>query len=131
MVYVALVLFINGRSEGHINPTIGVVQELILRGEEVVYFCIEAFRERMEKTGASVRTFDDQKFIKAFISVELIDGKLYFMRYSGNLHIEIYPVGEGRFARRYSDQIHPYSIAENENGKMTFFGYIKDNTANK
>ena len=64
----ARVLFINGGSEGHINPTIGVVQELILRGEEVVYFCIEAFRERMEKTGASVRTFDDQKFIKAFMS---------------------------------------------------------------
>jgi len=62
------VLFINGGSEGHINPTIGVVRELISRGEEVVYFSIEAFRERIEKTGASVRTFDDQKFIKAFIS---------------------------------------------------------------
>lgn len=64
----ARVLFINGGSEGHINPTIGVVQELISRGEEVVYFCIEAFRERLEKTGATVRTFDDQKFMKAFIS---------------------------------------------------------------
>ncbi|MBP1963392.1 macrolide family glycosyltransferase [Paenibacillus aceris] len=64
----ARVLFINGGSEGHINPTLGVVEELISRGEEVVYFSIEAFRERIEKTGASVRTFDDQKFIKAFIS---------------------------------------------------------------
>ena len=64
----ARVLFINGGSEGHINPTIGVVQELISRGEEVVYFSIEAFRERIEKTGATVRTFDGQKFIKAFIS---------------------------------------------------------------
>ncbi|MCJ8014756.1 glycosyltransferase [Paenibacillus sp. KQZ6P-2] len=64
----ARVLFINGGSEGHINPTIGIVQELISRGEEVVFFCIEAFRERIEKTGATVRTFDDQKFIKAFIS---------------------------------------------------------------
>ncbi|MEY9979446.1 macrolide family glycosyltransferase [Lysinibacillus sp. RC79] len=62
------VLFINGGSEGHINPTIGVVQELISRGEEVVFFTIEAFRERIEKTGATVRTFDGQKFIKAFIS---------------------------------------------------------------
>ncbi|MFJ3390809.1 macrolide family glycosyltransferase [Lysinibacillus sp. NPDC086135] len=64
----ARVLFINGGSEGHINPTIGVVQELISRGEEVVFFTIEAFRERIEKTGATVRTFDGQKFIKAFIS---------------------------------------------------------------
>ncbi|RKN75828.1 macrolide family glycosyltransferase [Paenibacillus ginsengarvi] len=64
----ARVLFVNGGSEGHINPTIGVVQELISRGEEVVYFCIEAFRERIEKTGATVRTFDGQQFIQAFIS---------------------------------------------------------------
>jgi len=68
VVEMARVLFINGGSEGHVNPTIGVVQELISRGEEVVYFTIEAFRERIEKTGATVRTFDGQKFIKAFIS---------------------------------------------------------------
>lgn len=64
----ARVLFINGGSEGHINPTIEVVRELVSRGEEVVYFCIEAFRERIEMAGAVVRTFDDQKFIKAFVS---------------------------------------------------------------
>ena len=64
----ARVLFINAGSEGHINPTIAVVQELISRGEEVVYFTIEAFRERIEETGATVRTLDGQKFIKAFIS---------------------------------------------------------------
>lgn len=64
----ARVLFINGGAEGHINPTIRVVQELISRGEEVVYFTIEAFRDRIEKTGATVRTFDEGKFIKAFIS---------------------------------------------------------------
>lgn len=64
----ARVLFINGGSEGHVNPTLGVVQELVSRGEEVVYFTIEAFRERVEMTGATVRTFDGEKFIKAFIS---------------------------------------------------------------
>ncbi|KQL43959.1 glycosyl transferase family 1 [Brevibacillus choshinensis] len=79
----ARVLFINGGSEGHINPTIGVVQELISRGEEVVYFTIEAFRERMEKTGATVRTFDGQKFIEAFIS----GGRSYLLqRVNGLLH---------------------------------------------
>ncbi|PGZ96154.1 glycosyl transferase family 1 [Bacillus pseudomycoides] len=79
----ARVLFINGGSEGHINPTIGVVQELISRGEEVVYFSIEAFRERIEKTGANVRTFDGQKFLKAFIS----GGRNYLPeRINGLLH---------------------------------------------
>ncbi|QHT58856.1 glycosyl transferase family 1 [Paenibacillus lycopersici] len=64
----ARVLFINGGSEGHINPTIGVVRELVSRGDEVVYVAIEAFRERLEKAGASVLTIDGQKFIQAFIS---------------------------------------------------------------
>ncbi|HEY2420591.1 MAG TPA: macrolide family glycosyltransferase [Neobacillus sp.] len=77
------VLFINAGSEGHINPTIGVVQELISRGEEVVYFTIEDFRERIEKTGATVRTLDVQKFIKAFIS----GGRNYLLeRINGLLH---------------------------------------------
>ncbi|MDR7236557.1 macrolide family glycosyltransferase [Neobacillus drentensis] len=79
----ARVLFINAGSEGHINPTIGVVQKLISRGEEVVYFTIEAFRERIEKTGATVRTLDGQQFIKAFIS----GGRNYLPeRINGLLH---------------------------------------------
>lgn len=79
----ARVLFINGGSEGHVNPTIGVVQELISRGEEVVYFTIEDFRERMESTGATVRTIDGQKFIEAFIS----GGRSYLLqRVNGLLH---------------------------------------------
>ncbi|GIN72793.1 hypothetical protein J14TS2_32680 [Bacillus sp. J14TS2] len=65
-------------------------------------------------------------YLKDKIHVEYIDGKLYFTRFNGNLHIEIYPVGEGKFVRRHSDQSHPYSIVENENGQMTFFGYSKD-----
>ncbi|MGO0061600.1 macrolide family glycosyltransferase [Brevibacillus fluminis] len=79
----ARVLFINGGSEGHVNPTIGVVQELIARGEEVVYVTIEDFRERMEQTGATVRTFDGQNFIKAFLS----GGRNYLLeRINGLLH---------------------------------------------
>ncbi|MEH7155244.1 macrolide family glycosyltransferase [Neobacillus drentensis] len=79
----ARVLFINAGSEGHINPTIGVVEELVSRGEEVVYFTIEAFRERIERTGAIVRTIDGEKFIKAFIS----GGRNYLLeRINGLLH---------------------------------------------
>ncbi|WP_053368720.1 macrolide family glycosyltransferase [Bacillus sp. FJAT-27245] len=79
----ARVLFINTGSEGHLNPTIGVVQELISRGEEVVYFTVEDFRERLEKAGATVRTIDGQKFIKAFIS----SGRTHLLeRINGLLH---------------------------------------------
>ncbi|NIK76988.1 MGT family glycosyltransferase [Paenibacillus castaneae] len=64
----ARVLLINGGSEGHINPTIGVVQELIHRGEEVVYFIAEQFRDLIEPTGAEVITFDAGKFLEAFLA---------------------------------------------------------------
>ncbi|MBB6730388.1 macrolide family glycosyltransferase [Cohnella zeiphila] len=64
----ARVLVINAGSEGHINPTLGVVRELIRRGEEVVYFAGESYRDRVERTGAEVITFDDARFVKAFIA---------------------------------------------------------------
>ncbi|MBO7742977.1 glycosyl transferase family 1 [Paenibacillus sp. MWE-103] len=64
----ARVLVINPGSEGHVNPTLGVVRELASRGEEVVYFCIEAYRERVEETGAEVRTIDEGKFMQAFLA---------------------------------------------------------------
>ncbi|WP_334076699.1 serine hydrolase domain-containing protein [Paenibacillus sanfengchensis] len=64
-------------------------------------------------------------YLKDKIRVERINGKLYFTRFSGNLHIEIYPVGDGLFARRYSDQIEPYRFIKNDKGEMTFFGYPK------
>ncbi|MCM3699656.1 macrolide family glycosyltransferase [Paenibacillus macerans] len=64
----ARVLFINGGSEGHINPTLGVVQGLVRRGEEVVYFVAEQYRDRVERTGAKVITFDVGKFLEAFLA---------------------------------------------------------------
>ncbi len=53
------VLFVNLPAEGHINPTVGLVRELIERGEKVTYYCAETFRERLMLTGANVRTYRD------------------------------------------------------------------------
>lgn len=66
-------------------------------------------------------------YLKDKIEIELIDGKLYFTRFCGNLHIELYPVGYGLFARRYFDQLNPYSITRNQDGQLSFFGYTKNN----
>ena len=46
------VLFINMFGHGHVNPTIGLVKELMNRGEQVTYIAGEEFREKIEKTGA-------------------------------------------------------------------------------
>ncbi|MFD1673742.1 macrolide family glycosyltransferase [Alicyclobacillus fodiniaquatilis] len=64
----ARVLLINAGSEGHINPTLGVVQELTRRGEQVVYVTGEAFRDRVEAAGAEVITYDMDKFLQAFLA---------------------------------------------------------------
>jgi MGT family glycosyltransferase len=64
----ARVLLINSGSEGHINPTLSLVQELLRRGEEVVYFTSEQFRERIEPLGATVITYDASKFLEAFLA---------------------------------------------------------------
>lgn len=48
----ATVLFLNGPSHGHVNPTLGIVSELIRNGENVIYFCTEQYRNNIEKTGA-------------------------------------------------------------------------------
>ncbi|RJE89651.1 hypothetical protein D3P07_05280 [Paenibacillus sp. 1011MAR3C5] len=42
---------------GHVNPTLGLVSKLIERGEEVVYYCSDAFREKIERAGASFRSY--------------------------------------------------------------------------
>jgi hypothetical protein len=91
----------------------------ILHGAEV------AAPARLQEVRLSQRELESYcgTYKKDKIQIELIDGKLYFTRFKGNLHIEIYPVGEGLFARRYFDQDKPYQIAKDQNNKPQFFGY--------
>lgn len=39
-------------AHGHINPTLGVVQQLTERGHEVRYYAFEPFRQQLEQAGA-------------------------------------------------------------------------------
>ncbi len=55
----ANVLVFNFPGEGHINPTIALIEELIERGEQVVYYCIEDYRTKIEKTGAEFRPYEN------------------------------------------------------------------------
>ena len=53
------VLVIGFPGEGHINPTLAIVEELIHKGETVVYYCAEQYRGKIERTGASFRYYED------------------------------------------------------------------------
>lgn len=46
-------------AHGHTNPTLGVVDELVKRGHEVVYYSYNQFREKIESLGAEFIACDD------------------------------------------------------------------------
>ncbi|OCA98346.1 macrolide family glycosyltransferase [Clostridium beijerinckii] len=50
-------LFLSIPAHGHINPTLGLVNELVKQGEEITYFCSEDFKEKIEKTGAKFKSY--------------------------------------------------------------------------
>jgi len=53
------VLFFNFPGEGHVNPTIALVEELVKKGENVVYYCVEEYKNKIEKTGALFRPYEN------------------------------------------------------------------------
>lgn len=53
------VLFINGPASGHVYPTLGLVEELIADGEQVVYVSSEEYRTMLEKLGATFVAYDN------------------------------------------------------------------------
>ncbi|TQK62009.1 MGT family glycosyltransferase [Brevibacillus sp. AG162] len=60
----ARVLYVTIPAEGHVNPTLGLVKQLVGNGEEVVYMCSEEYRDRLAQTGAQFRAYqlDEQVF---------------------------------------------------------------------
>lgn len=56
----ARVLVVNIPAEGHINPTLGLVKQLIDCGEHVVYLCTEEYRDKVLQTGAEFRAYPFQ-----------------------------------------------------------------------
>ncbi|MFS0557848.1 macrolide family glycosyltransferase [Brevibacillus sp. 179-C9.3 HS] len=60
----ARVLYVTIPAEGHVNPTLGLVKQLVDNGEEVVYMCSEEYRDRLAQTGAQFRAYqlDEQVF---------------------------------------------------------------------
>ncbi|MDZ3952430.1 macrolide family glycosyltransferase [Bacillus thuringiensis] len=59
MVKVSKGLMINFPAEGHINPTIGLVKELVKRGEKIVYYCEDAYVNKLKGTGVEFRGYKD------------------------------------------------------------------------
>lgn len=54
---IARVLVVITPAEGHVNPSLGLVTQLVDNGEQVVYVCTEEYRSRIEQTGALLITY--------------------------------------------------------------------------
>ena len=50
-------LFFNVPAQGHIDPSLPLVAELVRRGHQITYFLTENFRARVEATGAVFRAY--------------------------------------------------------------------------
>ena len=46
-------------AQGHTNPTLGVVRELVARGHEVLYYSYSMLREKIEAAGATFIACDE------------------------------------------------------------------------
>lgn len=51
------VIFLNFPTHGCINPLLATASELVKRGEKIIYYCTEEFRNKIEQTGAEFRPY--------------------------------------------------------------------------
>ncbi|ONI38592.1 hypothetical protein AN639_11165 [Candidatus Epulonipiscium fishelsonii] len=52
------IVFFNLPGHGHVNPTIKLVRELIKNGHDIIYYCFDEFKNKIEATGAKYVSCD-------------------------------------------------------------------------
>lgn len=70
------ILYLNIPGHGHVNPTLPVVQELIGRGDQVIYYNTEEFRPQIERTGAAFHPYPVTEMTSTEIAARLQDGNI-------------------------------------------------------
>lgn len=70
------IIFLNIPAYGHVNPTLPVVQELVRRGEQVIYYNTDEFRALTEQTGAEFHPYPAGALSSAAIAAALQGGNI-------------------------------------------------------
>lgn len=81
------IVFINLPAYGHINPTLGLVDELVKNKEEVIYFSTDEFRNSIENAGGTFKSLGNELKLptmkkdgeEAFIMLNLILDSLEYL----------------------------------------------------
>lgn len=50
-------VFLNFPTHGCLNPLLATASELVKRGEKIIYYCTEEFRDKIKQTGAEFRPY--------------------------------------------------------------------------
>lgn len=74
-------LFLMVPAHGHVNPTIGLVNELISKGDSITYIAGEEFRDKFENTGAN--------FVGYEADLSAFNGQTSTISNMGKQHIKI------------------------------------------
>jgi MGT family glycosyltransferase len=69
-------LFFGLPLHGHTNPSLGLVKELVARGERVIYYSFPEFRENILSTGAEYRESPEAGLVR---NLELIAARLSYV----------------------------------------------------
>lgn len=80
--------------------------------------------ETVVLTDAEIKKYEGV-YLDHKIELRIQDGKWEFVRYNGELHIPVRPIGNHQFERLDCDQSQPYTLTEREDGRFAFFGYPK------
>lgn len=72
----AKILLFNIPAAGHINPSLPLVKELLQRGEEIVYVNTEAYRAKIEATGARYLEYPDLSKMVRLVEQDAGDGNI-------------------------------------------------------
>lgn len=75
----AKVVFLNVPAYGHVNPTLALVRELILQGDEVIYYTSPEFKDTLERIGASFRPYCRELGVDHATAAENSFGLMYEM----------------------------------------------------
>ncbi|PHB53243.1 macrolide family glycosyltransferase [Bacillus toyonensis] len=76
-------LYINIGGEGHLNPTLRLVHNLIERGDSIVYYSSNDFEEKIKKTGAQYRPLNQeaQKGLSKNMKLMISHQKKYLLHF--------------------------------------------------